>query len=43
MLPDLGGVSPMILRKVVVFPAPFLPNRQTASPSLTSKEIPKRI
>ena len=25
MLPDFGGVSPMMLLNVVVFPAPFLP------------------
>jgi hypothetical protein len=43
MLPFLGGVKPMILLKVVVLPAPFLPRRQTASPSFTLKEIPNRI
>jgi hypothetical protein len=43
MVPVRGGVNPMILRKVVVFPTPFLPRRQTVSPFSIASETPKRI
>jgi hypothetical protein len=43
ILPARGGVRPIMLLSVVVFPAPFLPKRQTDSACLTSKEIPKSI
>jgi hypothetical protein len=33
----------MMLRSVVVLPAPFLPRRQTVSPLPTLRDTPKRI
>lgn len=33
--PDRGAVRPMMLRMVVVFPAPFRPMSATTSPSFT--------
>src|SRR2546430_1516822 len=42
-VPARTGRSPMMLSIVVVFPAPFRPTRQTASPSLTASETPRRI
>jgi len=43
MLPERGGVKPMILLKVVDLPAPYLPNRQTVSPYSISSEMPNRM
>ena len=40
MLPEVGFFSPEIVRRVVVFPAPFAPIRVTISPSLTVREMP---
>src|SRR2546422_6109483 len=42
-LPDLRGKRPMMLSMVVVFPAPFLPIRQTVSPSPTCKDTSRRM
>ena len=41
--PWRGGVSPTMLRRVVVFPTPLRPSRHTPSPSATSRLTPKRI
>ena len=38
--PALGRMSPEMVRRVVVFPAPFVPMRVTTSPSSTEKLIP---
>jgi quinol-cytochrome oxidoreductase complex cytochrome b subunit len=43
MEPSFGGVSPIILLIVVLFPAPFLPRRPTTSPFDTVMETSKRI
>ena len=42
MVPSFGGVSPMILRMVVLLPAPFRPRSPTTSPLETVREISKR-
>ncbi len=39
--PWRGGVSPMMLRMVVVLPTPLRPSRHTHSPGATSRETPK--
>ena len=41
--PRFGGESPMIERRVVVFPTPFLPSRATTSPSPTERETSWRM
>jgi len=42
ILPERTGKRPMMLSMVVVFPAPFRPTRQTASPAFTVNETPWR-
>ena len=37
ILPALGRTKPEIVRRMVVFPAPLAPIRETTSPSFTSK------
>ena len=39
-LPLVGGRKPVIMRMVVVLPAPLGPSIPTISPSLTEKEMP---
>ena len=38
--PASGTTMPTVIRKVVVFPAPFGPRRPTISASFTSNETP---
>ncbi len=40
MLPARGATMPLIVRSVVVLPAPFEPISVTISPSCTSSEMP---
>ena len=40
MAPSRGRSSPVMVRRVVVFPAPLPPMRQTISPSSTVMETP---
>ncbi len=40
IVPLLGGVRPIMERRVVVFPTPFLPRMETASRLSTSMESP---
>src|SRR5579883_2492647 len=42
MAPPEVGMSPITARRVVVFPAPFLPTRATVVPPGTSTVIPRR-
>ena len=39
-LPASGVIIPMVMRKLVVLPAPLRPSRPTISPSLTVKPTP---
>ena len=41
--PRAGLRKPMMVRKVVVLPAPLRPTRQTSSPARTSSEMPRRM
>ena len=41
MLPERARWRPEIVRRVVVFPAPFEPIRVTISPSSTFSETPR--
>ena len=38
ILPQVGGMKPVIMRMVVDLPAPLGPRKPTTSPLLTSKE-----
>ena len=38
--PSVGGMKPVTIRMVVVFPAPFGPRKPTISPASTLKVIP---
>src|SRR2546430_330535 len=40
-LPSVGRVSPEIVRKIVVFPAPLAPIKVTISPAATSMDTPR--
>ncbi len=40
IVPLVGVISPVIILKVVLFPAPLVPNRQNISPFNISKETP---
>ncbi len=40
IFPARGAMIPLIVRSVVVLPAPFEPIRVTISPSCTSSEMP---
>src|SRR4051812_9147888 len=39
-LPPFGGIWPVAMRKLVVFPAPFGPSRPTTSPASTLNDTP---
>src|SRR5436190_20578242 len=41
--PDTGLRYPMMVRKVVVLPAPLRPTRHTSWPAATASEIPRRM